>query len=192
MRCVGKYLAGINPPLNCIVLWVPSFSMTGGSCCSGTRRCNVWQEKSGIAARSRQTAHANRLVLARQPRRRLLQPDEIASCCGKLARGLERGRTLVGKEAAPLPPQKKSRAPRAPHSETLPFSSATGAAAIRVAARVRAPPPFRTIAADSRLSKPADVSLDGKHRCTKKPVQKAPPKAQGNAPFWMPDLVYRK
>ena len=50
-----------------------------------------------------------RLVFARQAERRLLQPDEVGSCCGKLARGFE-GSTPVG--SGSVPPVKK-RPPRA-------------------------------------------------------------------------------
>jgi hypothetical protein len=49
---------------------ISRFSARARSC------CHVWQEKSGIAARFRQ-----------QTTRRLVQPDEVANCCGKLARG---------------------------------------------------------------------------------------------------------
>ena len=43
-------------------------------------------------------------------------------------------------------------------------------------------------------SKRLDVAPDGGSgvttRCTKKPLEKACPKTQGNAPFWMPNFLY--
>jgi hypothetical protein len=64
-----------------------------------------------------------RLVFARQAARRLLQPDEIASCCGKLARGVIGGSSPVGRESV-TPPQNRDppRDPPFSHQPEVPLT----------------------------------------------------------------------
>ena len=71
-----------------------------------------FQRGRGRAATFRAKTRGLRLRYAGWDATKVVQPNEMVSCCGKRARGLEGGPNLVGKEA--VPPWLKSRPPRDP------------------------------------------------------------------------------